>query len=139
MGPLSRMGGQVNRWIWSGFAGGALSCNSVRDIINGRLPCAGNVAGGLREMGVETMPCVAAAQPGVPQSPFSTERIDYLDGKVGTITPRCQSTDIFAASTFSFNHQPLPDSILRFIAIPTSILGHIETDTFARFTHLESE
>jgi len=49
--PHSRMGGATGQpRIGSGFAGEALSssCNSVRDIIDGRMPCAGNVAGGLR-------------------------------------------------------------------------------------------
>ena len=58
MGPFILAWGATGQpRIGSGFAGEALSssCNSVRDIIDGRMPCAGNVAGGprlLREMGV---------------------------------------------------------------------------------------
>ena len=57
-GPSFSHGGpQVNRGSGAGSQVRPCPrpCNSVRDIIDGRMPCAGNVAGGprlLREMGV---------------------------------------------------------------------------------------
>lgn len=80
-GPFSH-GGPGQPRIGSGFAGEALSCNSVRDIIDGRMPCAGNVAGGLRDGSRTTVPLrrrgTATSVSAI--SSLSVDRIDYLDG-----------------------------------------------------------